>query len=88
MANAHLHLQADQLHPFDARGVGRCIRHAEIFGVRDSLLPGETMRSCDDHDPLPLLVQSLARYRGTFEIQHAKRERDEIVIDFAGKQNQ
>jgi hypothetical protein len=62
MSNPHLHLQADQLYPFDARGIAKRFRHAAIFGALDALFPGETMRFCNDHDPLPLLDQLRARY--------------------------
>ena len=78
----HLHLQADQLYPFDARGVAKRFRHAAIFGALDSLRPGETMRFMNDHDPLPLLDQLRERYRDTLAIEYVKREHGEIVIDF------
>lgn len=82
MSNVHLHLQADQLYPFDARGVAKRFRHAAIFGALDVLRPGETMRFCNDHDPLPLLDQLRARYGDTVTIEYVKREPGEIVIDF------
>ncbi len=78
----HLHLQADQLYPFDARGIAKRFRHAAIFGAFDALQPGETMRFCNDHDPLPLLGQLTARYAEHIEIKYVKREPGEIVIDF------
>ena len=62
MSNPHLHLQADQLYPFDARGIAKRFRHAAIFGALDALFAGETMRFCNDHDPLPLLDQMRNRY--------------------------
>lgn len=40
MANPHLHLQTDQLYPFDARGIAKRFRHAAIFGALDALSPG------------------------------------------------
>lgn len=86
MSHCHLHVQADRLYPFDARGIARRFRHAAIFGALDALSPGETMRFCNDHDPLPLLEQLRARYGDKVEIQYVKRERREIVIDFARKQ--
>ncbi|MEO8626490.1 MAG: DUF2249 domain-containing protein [Betaproteobacteria bacterium] len=86
MANPHLHLQADQLYPFDARGIAKRFRHAAIFGALDALSPGETMRFCNDHDPLPLLNQLRARYGDKVEIHYVKREPGEIVIDFAKTQ--
>ena len=78
----HLHLQADQLYPFDARGVAKRFRHAAIFGALDSLRSGETMRFINDHDPLPLLEQLRARYGAQVTIEYVKREPGEIVIDF------
>ena len=86
MSHCHLHVQADRLYPFDARGIARRFRHAAIFGALDALSPGETMRFCNDHDPLPLLEQLRARYGDKVEIQYVRRERREIVIDFARKQ--
>jgi uncharacterized protein (DUF2249 family) len=86
MSHPHLHLQTDQLYPFDARGIAKRFRHAAIFGALDALRPGETMRFCNDHDPLPLLDQLRARYGNAVEINYVKREPGEIVIDFAKKQ--
>jgi uncharacterized protein (DUF2249 family) len=83
MTNPHLHLQTDQLYPFDARGIAKRFRHAAIFGALDALRPGETMRFCNDHDPLPLLDQLRARYGTKVSITYVKRESGEIVIDFA-----
>jgi uncharacterized protein (DUF2249 family) len=82
MAQPHLHLQADRLYPFDARGIAKRFRHAAIFGALDALMPGETMRFCNDHDPLPLLDQISVRYGESVEVQYVGRERGEIVIDF------
>lgn len=73
---------ANQIYPFDARGVAKRFRHAAIFGALDSLRPGETMRFCNDHDPLPLLDQMRARYGEGIEINYVTREPGEIVIDF------
>ena len=69
-------------YPFDARGVAKRFRHAAIFGALDALLPGETMRFCNDHDPLPLLTQLQARYGETLKIAYVQREPGAIVIDF------
>ncbi len=46
---------SQHVYPFDARGVAKRFRHAAIFGALAALQPGETMRFCNDHDPLPLL---------------------------------
>ena len=82
----HLHLQADQLYPFDARGIAKRFRHAAIFGALDALHPGETMRFANDHDPLPLLDQLRARYGEKVDINYVQREPGAIVIDFIKKQ--
>lgn len=73
----------DALYPFDARGVAKRFRHAAIFGALDSLQPGETMRFCNDHDPLPLLAQLEQRYGDRLSIAYQQREIGAIVIDFA-----
>jgi uncharacterized protein (DUF2249 family) len=86
MSNPHLHLQADQLYPFDARGIAKRFRHAAIFGALDALFAGETMRFCNDHDPLPLLDQLRARYGEKVDINYVQREPGAIVIDFIKKQ--
>lgn len=79
----HLHLQSDQLYLFDARGIAKRFRHAAIFGALDALTPGETMRFCNDHDPLPLLAQLEQRYGPSVGINYVQREPGAIVIDFA-----
>ncbi len=83
MTDPHFHLQTDQLYVFDARGVAKRFRHAAIFGALDALRPGETMRFCNDHDPLPLLDQLRARYGEHVGVAYVKRAPGEIVIDFA-----
>lgn len=82
MAQAHLHLQADKLYFFDARGIAKRFRHAAIFGALDALTPGETMRFCNDHDPLPLLAQLRDRYGAQVDITYVTRVTGEVVIDF------
>jgi uncharacterized protein (DUF2249 family) len=79
----HLHLQSDQPYVFDARGIAKRFRHAAIFGALDALSPGETMRFCNDHDPLPLLAQLEQRYGSTVAITYVQREPGAIVIDFS-----
>lgn len=83
MSNLHLHLQADRLYPFDARGIAKRFRHAAIFGALDALASGDTMRFCNDHDPLPLLDQIRAHYGDRVTINYVSREPGEITIDFA-----
>ncbi len=82
MSQPHLHLQADALYPFDARGIAKRFRHAAIFGALDALNSGETMRFVNDHDPLPLLAQLQQRYGDKVAIQYVVREPGQIVIDF------
>ena len=83
MSQPHLHLQADALYPFDARGIAKRFRHAAIFGALDALQGGETMRFVNDHDPLPLLAQLQQRYGEKVVIKYVVREPGQIVIDFA-----
>ena len=73
----------EALYHFDARGIAKRFRHAAIFGAFDALIPGETMRFCNDHDPLPLLGQLQARYGQAIAIDYVQREPGAIVIDFA-----
>jgi uncharacterized protein (DUF2249 family) len=80
--NQHLHLSADAIYPFDARGVAKRFRHAAIFGALDALAPGETMRFVNDHDPLPLLEQLRMRYGDDVSINYRQRDPGAIVIDF------
>lgn len=77
------HPTAAALYPFDARGIAKRFRHAAIFGALDALMPGETMRFCNDHDPLPLLAQLQQRYGARLSINYQQREPGAIVIDFA-----
>ena len=77
---------SDGVYPFDARGVARRFRHAAIFGALDSLNPGETMRFCNDHDPLPLLAQIRQYFGERVDISYVQREPGEIVIDFIVRQ--
>jgi uncharacterized protein (DUF2249 family) len=83
MSSTHLHLSADAVYPFDARGVAKRFRHAAIFGALDSLHPGETMRFANDHDPLPLLAQIAQRYGERVSVEYRQREPGAIVIDFS-----
>lgn len=81
--SAHFHFTTDRIYPFDARGIAKRFRHAAIFGALDALHPGETMRFCNDHDPLPLLAQIQQRYGDSVTIEYLQREMGAIVIDFA-----
>ena len=73
---------SENVHPFDARGVAKRFRHAAIFGALAALSPGETMRFCNDHDPLPLLRQLGDHFGNQIEINYISREPGQIVIDF------
>lgn len=73
---------AEGVYPFDARGVAKRFRHAAIFGALDALQAGETMRFCNDHDPLPLLSQIESRYGSRVKIEYISRSQGEIMIDF------
>ncbi|MCX7177386.1 MAG: DUF2249 domain-containing protein [Proteobacteria bacterium] len=77
----HLHLSPDAIYSFDARGIAKRFRHAAIFGALDALRPGETMRFCNDHDPLPMLEQLQQRYGASVAIRYLQREPGAIVID-------
>ncbi len=82
MSQPHLHLLADRVYAFDARGIAKRFRHAAIFGALDALEPGDTMRFVNDHDPLPLLGQLRQRYGEAVSIEYRQREPGMIVIDF------
>jgi uncharacterized protein (DUF2249 family) len=73
---------AEQVYPFDARGIGKRFRHAAIFGALDALNPGETMRFVNDHDPLPLLAQLQERYGDALLVEYRLREAGGVMIDF------
>lgn len=70
------------VYSFDARGVAKRFRHAAIFGALNALQPGETMRFCNDHDPLPLLAQIDDYFGDRVSIAYVARQPGEIVIDF------
>ncbi|MQA36711.1 DUF2249 domain-containing protein [Rugamonas aquatica] len=72
----------DGIYPFDARGVARRLRHAAIFGALDALNPGEIMRFCNDHDPLPLLAQIQHRYGPRVQAAYVSRVTGHVIIDF------
>ena len=80
--HVHNHTNPEGVYFFDARGIAKRFRHAAIFGALDALHPGEVMRFCNDHDPLPLLDQLQGRYGPTVEINYRQREAGAIVIDF------
>ncbi len=73
---------AEGTYGFDARGVAKRFRHAAIFGALCALRPGETMRFCNDHDPLPLLAQIQAHFGENVDIAYVAKGPAEVVIDF------
>jgi uncharacterized protein (DUF2249 family) len=75
-------VRPDAVYPFDARGVAKRFRHAAIFGALDALRPGEVMRFCNDHDPLPLLDQIGQYFGDRVKMAYVSRQPGEIVIDF------
>ncbi|MDP2678903.1 MAG: DUF2249 domain-containing protein [Rhodoferax sp.] len=77
------HVTPEAIYAFDARSVAKRFRHAAIFGALEALQAGETMRFCNDHDPIPLLHQLSARYGDAVSIAYVQREPGAIVIDFA-----
>lgn len=82
MSHSCNHATPEALYAFDARSIAKRFRHAAIFGALDALQPGETMRFCNDHDPLPLLAQLQQRYGERLDIIYQQRQPGEIVIDF------
>lgn len=80
--NCSIPVTTTGIYPFDARGVAKRFRHAAIFGALAALQPGETMRFCNDHDPLPLLAQIDDQYGARIRISYVLRAPGEIVIDF------
>ncbi|MBA5638419.1 DUF2249 domain-containing protein [Duganella sp. LX20W] len=72
----------DGIYPFDARGVAKRFRHAAIFGALDSLNPGEVMRFCNDHDPLPLLNQIGQFFGDRVKVAYVSRQPGQVIIDF------
>jgi uncharacterized protein (DUF2249 family) len=70
------------IYTFDARGIAKRFRHAAIFGALTALKAGETMRFCNDHDPLPLLTQLDSHFGTHIQIDYVSRTPGEIVIDF------
>lgn len=69
-------------HLFDARGVARRFRHAAILGALGTLLPGEAMRFCNDHDPLPLLAELGEHFGERLQVVYHRRSPGDVVIDF------
>lgn len=79
---ASSHINNDGVYLFDARGVAKRFRHAAIFGALDALVPGETMRFTNDHNPLPLLAQLSAKYGVSLEVSYVSDSASSVIIDF------
>ncbi|MFZ5512065.1 MAG: DUF2249 domain-containing protein [Pseudomonadota bacterium] len=73
---------ANGVYGFDARGIAKRFRHAAIFGALQALQPGETMRFCNDHDPLPLLAQIQQAFGERVAIEYRSKDFQEVIIDF------
>ncbi len=73
---------AQGVYEFDARGVAKRFRHAAIFGALSALNPGETMRFCNDHNPLPLLAQIEQHFGQDVKMAYVSQQPGEIIIDF------
>lgn len=73
---------ANGTYGFDARGIAKRFRHAAIFGALSALQPGETMRFCNDHDPLPLLEQIEHYFGSKVGVEYVAREPGGVLIDF------
>jgi uncharacterized protein (DUF2249 family) len=80
--NCSIPVIAEGVYPFDARGVAKRFRHAAIFGALDALKTGETMRFCNDHDPLPLLSQIQDHFGSNIRIAYVSHMPGEVIIDF------
>jgi uncharacterized protein (DUF2249 family) len=78
----HNHTRPDGIYDFDARGIAKRFRHAAIFGALDALHPGERMRFVNDHNPIPLLQQMLARYGDAVEVNYLENGPERVVIEF------
>ncbi|TAM89093.1 MAG: DUF2249 domain-containing protein [Candidimonas sp.] len=81
-SDSSIPVMADDVYAFDARGIAHRFRHSAIFGALSALHPGETMRFCNDHDPLPLLAQIEQHFGEHVVISYVSRTPGEIVIDF------
>jgi uncharacterized protein (DUF2249 family) len=79
---ASSHINNEGVYQFDARGVAKRFRHAAIFGALDALVPGETMRFTNDHNPLPLLAQLGAKYGVDLEVSYVSNSAGSVIIDF------
>ena len=82
MHDCSLPIYGQQHYEFDARGVAKRFRHAAIFGALSALQTGETMRFCNDHDPLPLLQQIDQHFGEAVQVRYVSRQPGAVVIDF------
>ena len=58
---------ASRVRELDVRPIAPRDKHPSIFGMFDSLAPGEAMILINDHDPKPLRYQLIAEHPDTFE---------------------
>ena len=58
---------ASRVRELDVRPIAPRAKHPSIFGMFDSLAPGEAMILINDHDPKPLRYQLIAEHPNTFE---------------------
>ena len=56
-----------QMAELDLRKIQPFQRHELIFQKWAALLPGETLKITNDHDPKPLYYQFSAEHKGQFE---------------------
>jgi uncharacterized protein (DUF2249 family) len=60
----------------DVRTIEPSQRHATIFGVLTSLVPGAARQVASDHDPVPLHMQIDSRYPDLFDWRYVEQGPD------------
>lgn len=88
LPHSHQYLSRAARCPFDARGVAKRFRRATVFGAREALPLGETVRLVNDPAPLPRLDPRRSRYGERTGIAYPQREPFATAIDFAVRRNQ
>lgn len=61
---------SDNTHTLDLRPMPPFERHERIFQAWDTLIPGETLRIINDHDPKPLHYQFEAEHKNQYEWEY------------------
>lgn len=69
----------------DVRDLPPAQRHRRIFEVLDALVPGETLRLVNDHDPKPLWYQLEAERSGHFGWQPVESGPDRWKVDITSR---